>query len=167
MARYGPTPLAPTPHDPNFAAYGIATLVIPVVVSCFLAPEAERENWGATWCLRSFQKRLKLVSQQLASSPYVAGDSFTAADISVTYALNRGQRNCGITLGHAEQAYGYFRRVGMFWAAAPPKSAIPLFSNNKLTVHHCLDIVGVASSILATPTMENPAILSMAGFSSS
>jgi glutathione S-transferase len=27
------------------------------------------------------------------------------ADISVTYALNLGQRNCGITLGEAEQAY--------------------------------------------------------------
>ena len=50
-------------------------------------------------------ERLKLVSQRLASSPYLAGEAFTAADISVTYALNLGQRNCGITLGDAEQAY--------------------------------------------------------------
>ncbi len=114
MARYGPTPLAPDPHDPNFAAYqhflhlgeaGLATLMMPVVVSRFLAPEAERENWGATWCLGAFQKRLKLVNQRLASSPYLAGEDFTAADISVSYALNLGQRNCGITLGEAEQAY--------------------------------------------------------------
>src|SRR6476646_9917140 len=114
IARYGPTPLAPAPQDPAFPAYqqflhlgeaGLATLMMPVVVSRFLAPEAERANWGATWCLQSFQKRLKLVSQRLASSPYLAGEAFTAADISVTYALNLGQRNCGITLGDAEQAY--------------------------------------------------------------
>jgi glutathione S-transferase len=114
MARYGPTPLAPAPQDATFPAYqqflhlgeaGLATLMMPVVVSRFIAPEDERENWGATWCLQSFQKRLKLVSQRLASSPYLAGEAFTAADISVTYALNLGQRNCGITLGDAEQAY--------------------------------------------------------------
>lgn len=114
MARYGPTPLAPAPNDPNFPAYqqflhlgeaGLATLMMPVVVSRFIAPETERENWGAMWCLQSVQKRLELVSQRLASSLYLAGDAFTAADISVTYALNLAQRNCGITLGDAEQAY--------------------------------------------------------------
>jgi glutathione S-transferase/3-isopropylmalate dehydratase len=114
MGRYGPTPLAPAPNDPNFAAYqqflhlgeaGLATLMMPVVVSRFIAPKAERENWGASWCLQAFQKRLKLVSQRLAISPYLAGEAFTAADISVSYALNLGQRNCGITLGDAEQAY--------------------------------------------------------------
>jgi glutathione S-transferase len=114
MGRYGPTPLAPAPSDPTFPAYqqflhlgeaGLATLMMPVVVSRFIAPEAERENWGATWCLKSFQKRLKLVSQRLASSPYLAGEAFTAADISVTYALNLGLRHCDITLSDAEQAY--------------------------------------------------------------
>ena len=114
MARYGPTLLAPAPHDPSFPAYqqflhlgeaGLATLMMPVVVSRLVAPEAARENWGATWCLHSFQKRLKLVSRRLASSPYLAGVAFTAADISVTYALDLAQRNCGITLGDAEQAY--------------------------------------------------------------
>ena len=114
MGRYGPTPLAPAPHDPIFPAYqqflhlgeaGLATLMMPVIVSRFIAPEAERENWGATWCLQSFQKRLKMVGQRLANAPYLAGEAFTAADISVSYALNLAQRNCGITLGDAEQAY--------------------------------------------------------------
>lgn len=114
MGRYGPTPLAPECHDPGFPAYqqflhlgeaGLATLMMPVIVSRFLAPEAERENWGANWALQSFQKRLKLVSERLAASPYMAGNAFTAADISVTYALNLGQRTCGIALGEAEQAY--------------------------------------------------------------
>jgi glutathione S-transferase len=114
MARYGPTPLAPAPHDPTFPVYqqflhlgeaGLATLMMPVVVSRFIAPEAERENWGAAWCLRSFQKRLTLVSQRLAASAYLAGAAFTAADISVTYALTLAQRNGGVRLGEAEQAY--------------------------------------------------------------
>ena len=35
----------------------------------------------------------------------MAGEAFTAADISVTYALHLAERNCGITLGDAEQAY--------------------------------------------------------------
>jgi len=114
MARYGPTPLVPAPADPSFPAYqqflhlgeaGLATLMMPVVVSRFIAPEAERENWGASWCLQALQKRLELVSQRLATSPYLAGEAFTAADISVTYALNLGQRTCGLTLGDAEQAY--------------------------------------------------------------
>jgi glutathione S-transferase len=114
MARYGPTPLAPSPHDRNFPAYqqflhlgeaGLAALMMPVVVSRFLAPEAERENWGATWCRQSFQKRLTMVSNRLKNALYLAGEDFTAADISVTYALNLAQRNCGITLGDTEHAY--------------------------------------------------------------
>ena len=113
-ARYGPTPLAPAPQDPAFPAYqqflhlgeaGLATLMMPVVVSRFMAPPAERENWGARWCAKSFEKRLGLVARRLAVSPYLAGEAFTAADISVTYALDLGRRNCGVTLGAAEEAY--------------------------------------------------------------
>jgi glutathione S-transferase len=40
-----------------------------------------------------------LVTQQLARSPYLAGDAFTAADISVTYALELARRSGGVTLG--------------------------------------------------------------------
>src|ERR687897_1833629 len=96
MARYGPTPLAPDPHDPAFPAYkqflhlgeaGLAASMYFVVVSRNLAPEAERQNWGARKALEVFESRLGLVSRQLARSPYLAGDTFTAADISVTYAL--------------------------------------------------------------------------------
>lgn len=93
MARYGPTPLAPAATDAAFPTYqqflhlgeaGLATLMMPVVVSRFIAPEAERANWGAQWRLQSFQKRLRLVEARLENSPYLAGETFTAADISVT-----------------------------------------------------------------------------------
>jgi glutathione S-transferase len=46
-----------------------------------------------------------LVTRQLARSPYLAGDAFTAADISVTYALDLARRSDAAALGEAEQAY--------------------------------------------------------------
>jgi glutathione S-transferase len=114
MARYGPTPLAPAPDDPAFPAYqqflhlgeaGLATLMMVPLVSRYFAPEAERQNWGAGWALECVERRLKLVRRQLARSPYLAGETFTAADISVTYALELGRNHAGIVLGDAEQAY--------------------------------------------------------------
>ena len=76
-----------------------------VVVSRNLAPEAERNNWGARKAREVFQSRLGLVTRQLARSPYLVGDAFTAADISVTYALEFAQRAGGVRLGAAEEAY--------------------------------------------------------------
>jgi glutathione S-transferase len=114
MARYGRTPLAPDPHDPAFPAYqqflhlgeaGLAASIYFVVVSRNLAPEVERQNWGAGKALEVFGSRLGLVTRQLARSPYLAGDAFTAADISVTYALEFAQRSGAAALGKAEQAY--------------------------------------------------------------
>jgi glutathione S-transferase len=46
-----------------------------------------------------------MVTRQLARSPDLAGDASTAADISVTYALELAQRNVGVSFGEAEQAY--------------------------------------------------------------
>ena len=114
MARYGPTPLAPAPHDPVFPAYqqflhlgeaGLAASIYFVVGARNFAPEVERGNWSAGQALGVFESRLRLVSRRLAYSPYLAGDAFTAADISVTYALELAQRAGGVTLGEAEQAY--------------------------------------------------------------
>jgi glutathione S-transferase len=114
MARYGPTPLAPEPHDPAFPAYqqflhlgeaGLAASIYFVNGARNLAPEAERHNWSAGQALDVFETRLGLVTRQLARSPYLAGERFTAADISVTYALELGRNHAGIVLGDAEQAY--------------------------------------------------------------
>jgi glutathione S-transferase len=114
IARYGPTPLAPDAHDSAFPAYqqflhlgeaGLAASLYFVVVSRNLAPEAERQNWGARKALEVFESRLRLVTRQLARSPYLAGNTFTAADISVTYALEFAQRTGCAALGEAELAY--------------------------------------------------------------
>jgi glutathione S-transferase len=114
MARYGPTPLAPEPRDPAFPAYqqflhlGEAGLAVPanyVSSARNFAPEADRQIWSARDALETFESRLRLVTRQLAHSPYLAGEGFTAADISVTYALMLARRAAGIVLGAAEQAY--------------------------------------------------------------
>jgi glutathione S-transferase len=114
VARYGPTPLAPDPHDPAFPAYqqflhlgeaGLAASIFFVVGARNFAPESERNNWSARQALGVFQSRLRLVTRQLAHAPYVAGEAFTAADISVSYALTLAQRAGGVVLGETERAY--------------------------------------------------------------
>ena len=114
IARHGPTPLAPDPHDPAFAPYqqflhlgeaGLAASIYFVSGARNLAPEAERFNWSAAQALDVFETRLGLVTRQLARTPYLAGEAFTAADISVTYALQLAQRSVGFGLGVVEQAY--------------------------------------------------------------
>jgi glutathione S-transferase len=114
MGRYGPTQLAPDPRDPAFPAYqqflhlgeaGLAASIYFVVGARNFAPEAERQNWSAGQAREVFDSRLGLVTRQLARSPYLAGDTFTAADISVTYALELAQRAGGVTLAEPERAY--------------------------------------------------------------
>jgi glutathione S-transferase len=114
MARYGPTPLAPPPRDPAFPAYqqflhlgeaGLAASIYFVNGARNIAPADQRDNWSARQALSVYTTRLRLVTAQLARTPYLAGEAFTAADISVTYALQLAQRTGSATLGEAEQAY--------------------------------------------------------------
>ena len=114
MARHGPTPLAPEPRDPTFPLYqqflhlgeaGLAASLYFVSGARNIAPESERNNWSARQALEVFESRLALVTRRLATSPYLAGERFTAADISVTYALEMAQRNVGFGLGDLERAY--------------------------------------------------------------
>lgn len=114
MARYGPTPLAVDPGDPGFGAYlqflhlGEAGLSGPINVDSvtrFLAPEGEKANWTTRWAKDQFASRLGIVTRQLTRTPYLAGDRFTAADISVTYALEQAWRTGCYTPGEMERDY--------------------------------------------------------------
>ena len=114
LARYGPTPLSPPPSDPTFPAYqqflhlgeaGLAASAYFVNSACNLAPEAERENHTGRHALETYQTRLRLVTRQLARFPYMAGEAFTAADISVTYAIELARKAARIAPGEVERAY--------------------------------------------------------------
>jgi glutathione S-transferase len=114
MARYGPTPLAPDPQSPAFPAYqqflhlgeaGLAASIYIVGGARNFAPEAERQNWSAGQALDVFETRLRLVTRQLMSSLFLAGEAFTAADISVYYALQLARRFGGVGLAETERAY--------------------------------------------------------------
>ena len=114
LARHGPRPFAPGPHDPSFAAYqqflhlgeaGLAGPINVIVASHILAPEPERDNWTTGWALKTFESRRGIVARQLARSPYLAGDAFTAADLSVTYALEFAQRTGNAVLTELERDY--------------------------------------------------------------
>lgn len=118
LARYGPSPLAPEPRDAAFPLYqqflhlgeaGLAAFMYVWVVGRNLAPEAEKDNWGGRFALEVFESRLGLVTRQLQRAPYLAGDAFTAADISVTYALEFAQRHKGSALN--ETLSGYLART--------------------------------------------------------
>ena len=114
MARYGPTKLAPEPRDPTFPAYqqflhlgeaGLAASIYFVAGARNFGPEPDRLDWTATQAQEVFDSRLALVTRQLALAPYLAGETFTAADFSVTYALELARRIGGVALGEVEQAY--------------------------------------------------------------
>lgn len=112
MARQGPTPLARAPDEPEFAAYrqflhlGQAGLAAAIYfVALRHSPEAERRAWGAEEVLDVFRNRLGLVENQLERSTWLAGDRFTAADISMTCALEFAALIKGFELGETVQAY--------------------------------------------------------------
>jgi glutathione S-transferase len=116
--RYGPTDLAPAPGEPTYPHYlqylhfGEASLAGPmtVVAYClFYGPEAERENPGVEAARAMFRARLAAVERRLGHHPYVAGDRFTAADISVAYALRLG-RALGAVKGFAPAVRDYLAR---------------------------------------------------------
>lgn len=114
IARYDGISLARPPGDRDFPAYqqflhlGEAGLMMPMYVaflSRILAPENERNDWSARNAVEIFKSRLDLVTRQLARTPYLAGDTFTAADISVGYSLIWVKRCKLFDFGEIELAY--------------------------------------------------------------
>lgn len=98
-AQYGPTPLEvpqTSPEYPNylqFLFFGEATLaanLTPIVRTKFMAPDEQKDNWTVQNAAEVFLRQLKLVERRLGQAPFMAGDHFTAADISVGYALAFG-----------------------------------------------------------------------------
>jgi glutathione S-transferase len=101
IGRYGKGKLAPAPNDKGFPLYqqflhlgesGLAAYLNIVVACRFMAPDGEKQNFGTRAAENMFFSRLALVIRQLGRAPMMAGDAFTAADISVEYGLGMGER---------------------------------------------------------------------------
>lgn len=96
MGKHGPTDLAPAPSDPDYAPYlqfllfgeaGMAAMGNALIATRMVAPDEQKQNWTNDYLSKSLYKRFKMIGARVANSPYVAGDRFTAADISVGYVL--------------------------------------------------------------------------------
>jgi glutathione S-transferase len=94
--KYGPTSLVPKPSDAHYPQYisylhfGEGSLTAPLNVtigSRFFAPDDQKQNWGAQLAIDLFVRKSAALLGPLSRSPYVAGDVFTAADISCGYAI--------------------------------------------------------------------------------
>jgi glutathione S-transferase len=94
---YGPTPLAILPDDPRYWDYrqllmfGEATLTAPInaiVGTRFQAPPDQQQNFTIGVIRDLLKRRLGVVSLRLKDHPFILGDEFTIADISVGYAVN-------------------------------------------------------------------------------
>jgi glutathione S-transferase len=95
-ARHAPTALQVTPDERGFGDYlnalhfGEATLTFPqtlILRYSKLEPPERRSAVVADDYTRWFLSRLKALEPRLAQSDWLAADRFTAADISVAYAL--------------------------------------------------------------------------------
>lgn len=92
--RYGPTELAVSVGDPAYGAwlnwlhFGEATLTFPqTLVLRYRTFEPGRADVAADDYARWFLSRLKHVDRALAEAEWLCAGRFTAADISVGYAL--------------------------------------------------------------------------------
>jgi glutathione S-transferase len=100
--RYGPSPLAVQPDEPaygaflNFLHFGEATLTFPqaiVLRYSRLEPPERRQPQVAEDYARWFYGRLRAIEAIVSRADHVCADRFTAADISVGYAMLLSQFN--------------------------------------------------------------------------
>ncbi len=105
--RYGPTPLLPGKDDPALArvlqltVFGEATLgagINPLLMAKFAAPDADKDNWLVRTLEPRVAQGVDLIAQALGGNAYLAGETFTLADISVSTALDMWKGALGKTL---------------------------------------------------------------------
>ena len=96
--RYGPTPLLPAGDAAarakviQLTVFGETTLggyMNPLMMTKFGAPAtADKQNWTVAALESRLGDAMSFVAAALGSGPYLAGDAFTLADISVSCALD-------------------------------------------------------------------------------
>jgi glutathione S-transferase len=94
--RYGPTPLLPAKNDPALArvlqmtVFGETALGAPMntlMAAHFTAPEIDKKNWSVRGTEQRVEKAITYVEEMLGDNPYLAGEAFTLADISISTAF--------------------------------------------------------------------------------
>jgi glutathione S-transferase len=119
VTRYGPTPLAVGVEEPDYGAFlnglhfGEATLTFPqalVLRYTQLEPEERRSPQVATDYAKWFFGRLRGLETIVAKNDTVCAGRFTAADISVGYALLLAQR-IGLSRDFGPGVAAYWRRL--------------------------------------------------------
>lgn len=118
--RYGPTPLDVTPEEPDYGAFlnflhhGEATLTFPqtlVLRYSRFEPEERRQPQVADDYAKWFLARLRLLELRLQDREWVCVGRFTAADISVGYALQLAAGMVGLGRELPPILQDYLRRL--------------------------------------------------------
>jgi len=119
VSRYGPTPLAVDVDEPDYGAFinwlhfGEATLTFPqtlVLRYTQLEREERRSPQVATDYAKWFFGRLRAVEAAAAKRDTLCAGRFTAADISVGYALLLAQR-IGLSKDFGPAVAAYWQRL--------------------------------------------------------
>jgi glutathione S-transferase len=117
--RYGPTPLVVGVEEPAYGAFlnwmyfSDATLTFPqtlVLRYTQLEPEERRSPQVATDYTKWFLGRLRAVEAAAAKAETLCADRFTAADISVGYALRLAD-NIGLAKDFGPNVAAYWQRL--------------------------------------------------------
>jgi glutathione S-transferase len=121
VTRYGPTPLAVGVEEPDYGAFlnwlhfGEATLTFPqalVLRYTQLEPEERRNPQVAADYTKWFLGRLRGVEAAVARNDTVCAGRFTAADISVGYALLLAD-SLGLSRDFGPAVAAYWQRLQM------------------------------------------------------
>lgn len=119
VTRYGPTELNVSPAEPeygeflNWLHFGEATLTFPqtlVLRYGRFEPEERRLPQVVTDYTRWFLSRLRAVEAVVASRPFLLGERFTVADVSVGYALMLAEQ-IGISHDFSDVMTDYWQRL--------------------------------------------------------
>ena len=119
VTRYCPTPLAVSVDEPDYGAYlnwlhfGEATLTFPqtlVLRYSELEPEERRNPQVVADYTKWFFGRLRAVEAALAGHEMLCAGHFTAADISVGYALMLAE-SLGLATDFGPAVAAYWRRL--------------------------------------------------------
>jgi glutathione S-transferase len=117
VTRYGPSPLAVAAEDPAYGAwlnwlhFGEATLTFPqTLVLRYRRLEPGKAEVVADDYAKWFLARLKAVDRALEHGEHLCAGRFTAADISVAYALLLAE-NIGLAEGFSPAVAAYWERL--------------------------------------------------------